>query len=126
MDFKRTRTIYDQIADHICENILLKKWAAGDRIPSVRDMAVQTEVNPSTVLRSYTTLQDLAVIVNQRGKGYFVAADAREKVMRMKKEEFVSVDLPALVRTMDLLNITAEELKRMIESLVETRTGEQR
>jgi GntR family transcriptional regulator len=126
MDFKRTRTIYDQIADHICENILQKRWAAGDRIPSVRDMAVQTEVNPNTVLRSYTTLQDLAVIVNQRGKGYFVADDAHERVMRMKKEEFINEGLPALVRTMDLLSITAEQLKRMIESLVETRKGEQR
>ncbi|MBD3391977.1 MAG: GntR family transcriptional regulator [Chitinivibrionales bacterium] len=121
MEFKKPRTIYDQIADHICENILLDRWPAGERIPSVREMAIQAEVNPNTVTRAYTSLQELEIIVNQRGKGYFVAADSREKVRKMKRTEFVQEDLPALVKTMELLGISPDELADMIEMARETR-----
>ena len=53
MEFKDTQSIYLQIADLFCENILLKKWKPGDRIPSVREMAVNIEVNPNTVMRTF-------------------------------------------------------------------------
>ena len=124
MEFKKTRTIYDQIADHICENILQKRWHVGDRIPSVREMAAQIEVNPNTVMRAYTSLQELSIIVNQRGKGYFVAENSQEKVRNRKKKEFMQEELPALLKTMKLLNMTPDELKAMIESTLETRKGE--
>ncbi len=120
MEFKKARTIYDQIADLICENILQGRWRAEDRVPSVREMAVQTEVNPNTVMRAYTSLQELGVIVNQRGKGYFVAEDSYNRVRSMKKAEFIQEELPALVKTMALLGITIDDLKRMIESEAES------
>jgi DNA-binding transcriptional regulator YhcF (GntR family) len=120
MEFKKARTIYDQIALHICENILKKRWHVGDRIPSVREMAVQIEVNPNTVMRAYTSLQELNIIVNQRGKGYFVAENSQEKVRKLKKNEFMQEELPALMKTMELLNMTPDELKIMIESTLKT------
>ena len=73
MEFKDTQTIYLQIADHFCENILRKKWNPGDRIPSVREMAVNIEVNPNTVMRTFNYLQDKGIIFNKRGIGYFVS-----------------------------------------------------
>jgi DNA-binding transcriptional regulator YhcF (GntR family) len=120
MDFKRARTIYDQIADHICENILQQRWQIGDRIPSVREMAVQIEVNPNTVMRAFSSLQDRGVIVNQRGIGYFVAENAKMRVREMKKDEFIHEELPELLKTMDLLEISVEDLKAMIEAARDT------
>lgn len=119
MEFKKARTIYDQIADRIREDILRKRRRPGDRIPSVRETAVETEVNPNTVMRAYMSLQDIGVIVNRRGIGYYVADSAHEKVRAMKKREFVEEELPSLIKMMDLLDITPADLLRMIEAAKE-------
>jgi DNA-binding transcriptional regulator YhcF (GntR family) len=57
MQFRESNAIYLQIADYICERILLQQWKAGERIPAVRELAVQLEVNPNTVMRTYEFLQ---------------------------------------------------------------------
>ena len=59
MDFNKHQPIYMQIANVILEDILEKKLQSGDRIPSVRDMAISVQVNPNTVQRTYQWLQDL-------------------------------------------------------------------
>ena len=116
MEFKKGRAIYDQIADRICENILLRRWKAGDRVPSVREMAVEVEVNPNTVMRACSILQKRGVIVNRRGMGYYVAPDARELVREMKRKEFIREELPAVIKTMELLDVSIEDLTKMIMS----------
>ena len=67
MEFKASPAIYLQIAEYVCENILLGTWALGDRIVSIRDLAVTMEVNPNTVQRAYDFLQQKEIISNKRG-----------------------------------------------------------
>src|SRR4051794_41162898 len=76
MQFRESIAIYLQIADYICERVLLKQWKAGERIPAVRELAVQLEVNPNTVMRTFEFLQGQNIIYNQRGIGYFVGPEA--------------------------------------------------
>ena len=57
MDFKETQAIYLQIVDLVCDHIVTGKWKAQERIPSVRELGVQLEVNPNTVMRAYDYLQ---------------------------------------------------------------------
>ena len=111
MEFRQNQAIYLQIADHISERILLGTWKEGERIPSIREMSEAIEVNPNTVMRSYGYLQDLDIIYNQRGIGYFVAEDAYNKTLEQKKRSFVRRELPRIFRTMDLLHLTCEDLK---------------
>ena len=111
MDFKDNKAIYLQIADIFCENILLKKWNEGERIPSVRETAVNIEVNPNTVMRTFNFLQDMEIIYNKRGIGYFVSDDAFDKTLSFKKENFLKHELPSMFKAMDLLNINFDELK---------------
>lgn len=85
MNFKKPKAIYMQIADYICESILAAELKGGDRIQSVREMAAQVEVNPNTVARTFTYLQEKEIIFNKRGVGYFVAEDALEKTKVLKK-----------------------------------------
>jgi len=113
MDFKENQAIYLQIADLICENILAGAWKSGERVPSVRELAETTEVNPNTVMRTYAYLQDQGIIENQRGIGYFVSARAFEITMELKKKSFVSRDLPRVFRTMDLLRMSFDDLKAL-------------
>jgi DNA-binding transcriptional regulator YhcF (GntR family) len=111
MEFEGKQPIYLQISDLVCENIITREWEEGGRIPSVRELAVETEVNPNTIMRTYAHLQDRQIIENRRGIGYFVAAAAAERTRAMKREEFIDRDLPRLFRTMELLGIDVEELR---------------
>lgn len=110
MEFKDTQSIYLQIADHFCENILLQKWKPGDRIPSVREMAVNIEVNPNTVMRTFNYLQDKGIIFNKRGIGYFVAEDGFQKTKALRKDEFVNYELPRIFKEMELLNLSFNDV----------------
>jgi GntR family transcriptional regulator len=115
MDFEENRPIFLQIADEICDGILSRKYKAGDRIPSVRDRAVKISVNPNTVMRSYTFLQEKGVIVNKRGIGYFFSADAYANAVYFRKEEFLNRDLPRFFRILRSLNLTLDDLKNRFE-----------
>lgn len=116
MEFRDDQAIYLQIADLFCENILLGKWAPGDRIPSVREMAVNIEVNPNTVMRTFNYLQEKGIIFNKRGIGYYVADDGLQKTKELKKQDFVSSDLPKIFNTMVMLNMTMDDLKELYEN----------
>ena len=63
MDFKETQAIYLQIVDLVCDHIVTGKWKAQERIPSVRELGVQLEVNPNTVMRAYDYLQAREIFV---------------------------------------------------------------
>lgn len=111
MEFKENQAIYLQIANRFFENILRKKWQSGDKIPSIRDMAVEFEVNPNTTMRTFNYLQDKGIIYNKRGIGYFLADDGFERTIALKKEQFVEEELPVFLKTMRLLGLSLDDLK---------------
>ena len=110
MEFNQPKGIYQQIADQIRDRILEGEWTDGERIPSIRELAVTLGVNPNTVTKSYQALTDRNIIENQRGLGYFVAADAKRTILRELKNEFVDEELPRVFRTMRLLEMRIDEL----------------
>jgi DNA-binding transcriptional regulator YhcF (GntR family) len=111
MEFRDDQAIYLQIADTVCENILVGKWKPLDRIPSVRDIAVEIEVNPNTVVKTYIYLQEKGIIFNKRGVGYFISEDGLEKTLALLKENFVFNELPRFFKTMHLLNLSLDDMK---------------
>jgi DNA-binding transcriptional regulator YhcF (GntR family) len=113
MNFKNQKAIYMQIADHVIDNILAHNISGGDRMQSVREMAESVQVNPNTVMRSYSYLQDEGLIFNKRGIGYFIANDALKRTQDMKKANFIQNVLPEFFRQMDLLGIDFEDLKKL-------------
>ena len=115
MQFRESRAIYLQIADYICERILLKQWKTGERIPAVRELAVQVEVNPNTVMRTFEFLQGQNIIYNQRGVGYFVSPDAIKSALQYRKAEFIEKELPNIFRNIYLLDMDIDELKQRYE-----------
>jgi len=124
MEFKKNQTIYMQIADFICEKIMVNKWPAGEKIASVREFASKIEVNPNTVMRTYSHLQDEGIIFNKRGIGFFVNEGASEKIKAMQKQDFIETILPELFKKMELLNIDFDELKNLYnKSIAESSNG---
>lgn len=100
-----------QIADYMCEHILQKKWQEGDKIPSIRDIAIKVEVNPNTALRTYNYLQDQGIIFNKRGIGYFVAENGHRKTLEMKRKQIIKDELPKVFRMLDMVDLNFEDLK---------------
>ncbi len=109
MEFRDKQSIYLQIAEYVCDQILLNKWIPGQRIHSIRELAVMMEVTPNTVQNTYDFLQQKQIITNKRGVGYFVEEQGNERVLEFRREQFLQNELPLLCRNMYLLGIDAEE-----------------
>jgi GntR family transcriptional regulator len=118
MDFKENPAIYIQIAEYVCEQILLKKWKLGDKIISIRELAVLMEVNPNTVQRAYDFLQQRNIICNKRGIGYFVENNAMERILSFRREQFIENELPVFLRNIYLLKIDFKEIKTLYDQFV--------
>ena len=107
MNFTADKPIYLQIADRLCDRILSGELKGDDRVPSVREYGAEIGVNPNTMLRSYDKLLSEEILYNKRGIGYFVAPDAREKVLSVQREAFLREELPIIRRRMQLLGLDA-------------------
>ena len=115
MEFNQSQAIYMQIGDYISEQILLDRWKEGDRILSVRELGVSLQVNPNTVMRTYDFLQNVEIIFNKRGVGYFVAEQAKNKIIDLRRKQFLEMELPVIFKNMKLLGMTFDELKAKYE-----------
>ena len=111
MEFKENTAIYLQIADYVSENILSGEWKTEHKIPSVRDLAIQLEVNPNTVMRSYDYLQNLELIFNKRGMGFYVDVNAPERLKEIRKERFLKQELPAFYKKLKDMSIEIKDLE---------------
>ncbi|MBO4614985.1 MAG: GntR family transcriptional regulator [Bacteroidales bacterium] len=124
MDFSESKAIYQQIADYVCEQVLMGRWKENDRILSVRELGVQLEVNPNTVLRAYDFLQRFGIISNRRGIGYFASEDAIAKIKELRRERFVNRELPRIFQEMELLGMDISELKEYYDGFLKAKKNE--
>ena len=108
--FSENKAIYLQIAERICEDIILGTYAEAGRIPSVREYAQMIEVSANTVASSFDYLQQKGVLLNRRGVGLFAADNAVEVIKRMRREVFLSEELEAFMRQAVLLDISEQDL----------------
>jgi len=118
MEFKQSKTISLQLADTICENILKGSWCAGDRIPSVREYALSVQVNPNTIVRTYSYLEEMGIISKKRGIGFFVNDNAMLLIRNKRKHEFIVRQLPEFFKSVELLNIEWTEIKEEYEKFM--------
>ena len=116
MEFSESRSIYLQIVDYITTGILRKRYREGERIPSVREMAMDIEVNPNTVTRSYAELQERNIIQNQRGIGYFVSEGVFRRIRDDRVRDLLENEVPRLVQTLHLLNLGLDEVIEVMKT----------
>lgn len=119
MDFKENKPIYLQLADKIMDDAVGRASDADKRLPSVRDYAAEIGVNPNTVNRSYTWLQDQGIIYNKRGIGYFLEDDAEQKIITQRQRHFIEDELPEFVRRWIKLGVSPTLFEEMYKRLSE-------
>jgi len=100
------------------EEIASGRWAEEERIPSVRDMGIQLEVNPNTVMRSYEMAQEENLIYNKRGLGYFVKQGARSIVLEKRKKIFSETEIPAFAKRIQQLGLDATAVFSTIQKMI--------
>ena len=86
LDYRDVRPIYTQIIDSFKEQITAGILRTGDKLPSVRELAVQLAINPNTIQRSYRALESEGWIVTVPGKGCFVSANSSCQELELKKQ----------------------------------------
>lgn len=73
--FDNTSPIYIQLVEQMKMHIVSGRLAPGERIPSVRELALLTKVNPNTMQKALAELEDLGLIFTERTNGKFVTED---------------------------------------------------
>jgi GntR family transcriptional regulator len=116
VNFKPNYSIYLQVADFVCEKVLTGAWRDGDKLPAVKDLAVLTSVNPNTVIKALTWLQDNDILSTQRGVGYFLTEGAASRTQALKRREFIEEDLPDVFASMQLLGVDLDELAALYQN----------
>ena len=115
MDFSEHKNIFLQIRDWLVDQILTGKLQPGEKIPSVRELAADIEVNRNTVMRSYSLMEEEGIIENKRGIGFFIASDANAQLHRIQKKEFFEQELPSLIHKVEVLKLNSQDLAQLLQ-----------
>lgn len=110
MNFNDNKPIYLQIADSLMDSIVRGDLPDQSRLPSVRDYAIEAGVNPNTVMRTFVWLQQQELIYMKRGIGYFVASNAADRILQMRKEYFFDHEANYFFDRLSSFGISPEQL----------------
>ena len=113
MNFKDNKAIYLQIADNIGDQILAGKLTPDGKVPSVRELAAEIEVNANTVARTYEYLQQSGVIYTKRGLGYFVSPDAKKRIVSARRNQLMQGEMDYFLGQLKAVGITPAELQSL-------------
>lgn len=113
MEYNPALPIYLQVMTSIKRDIVTGKLCLGEKMPSVRELAVQYTINPNTANRVYKELESEGVCFTRRGMGTFVTED-EEKAAQMK-EEMAGELVHQFLGGMQQLGISKEEAVSLIE-----------
>jgi GntR family transcriptional regulator len=107
--------IYVQIVEQLRRAIQVGGLGAGDRLPTVRQLAGELAIAPNTVVRAYNELQRIGLVESRPGVGTVVAQEV-EEVAREQRVEDIFERLRALVRDAAALGISEDELWESLDS----------
>lgn len=111
LDYRDSRPIYAQIVDGFREQISAGVLQEGDRMPSVRELAMQLTINPNTIQRAYQELEMQGWIASVPGKGSFVCGIPNESVC---EQQALLADMDKLTQSLLNLGLTRQELAQRI------------
>lgn len=119
--FHNLTPIYIQLAERINRQIVRQDLKPGDKLPSVREMAIQVGINPNTVQRTYRELELMGIVETRRGQGTFVTENKQvlEKLREMMKESRIE----SFVREMSEMGYSAEEMMEGLNRYLRRKKG---
>ena len=113
--FDNERPIYIQLVERLRKEIVSGKLKAGERLPSVRELALTTRVNPNTMQKALVELENEGLVYTERTNGKFVTNN-KELIERIKKE-LAEEKINNFLNDMKNIGITYEETKIYLQEL---------
>ncbi len=113
--------IYLQIADGIRAAVAAGVYRPGEALPSLRAMAINTQVNPNTVQRAYDELAREGLIYSQRGKGLFVAEQGMPSAQERAKDG-VNRAFEGAIRAGLAAGMSPEQVREVFEAAMDQMT----
>ena len=108
MEFKDNIHIYLQIEQYLYRQIALGKMKAGEKIPSVRKLALELTVNVNTVQRALQEMNTQGILYTKRGEGNFVTEDT--ELLSKTKQSLINNELDEFVQNMEKLGVKKDKL----------------
>jgi GntR family transcriptional regulator len=115
LDMENGVPIYRQIIQQIEFAILSQKAKPGDKLPTIRQLAVELRTNPNTIARAYSELEIRGILATQVGSGTYISdkkPEPQDDGLNQKINELVG----RFIRDMQGLGIDKRELLRVIEA----------
>ncbi|MGM0844129.1 MAG: GntR family transcriptional regulator [Bacillota bacterium] len=120
-EYKAAKPIYMQIADKIIVSIVRRELTPGEKLPSVREMAVKSGVNPNTIQRTYSELERMEVVETKRGQGTFVTE--QEELFQELKSKVQREIMDSFIDSMRQLGISEEKILDDLSSYIKGEGG---
>jgi GntR family transcriptional regulator len=118
--FDGSAPIYSQLVEQIKLGIVSGEWIPGQRVPAVRELAVDAGVNPNTMQRALQELERQGLMFSQRTSGRFVTEDT--EMIEEAKRTLANRHITAFIRQMQALGYTRQEIVALLE---ESERGEE-
>lgn len=112
MEFKDNIPIYLQIKQYLYRQIISGTLGPGNKVPSVRDLAMQLTVNINTVQRALMQMNNEGVLYTKRGEGNFVTED--QEMLEKTKEKLIHTELDKFVQNMEALGINENQIASIL------------
>lgn len=110
------KPIYIQIKDWLADQIIDETIETHDKIPSTNEIVTYFKVNHITVSKGVTQLVEDGILYKKRGVGMFVEEGAREKLLKVRREEFVEDYLKPMLDEAAKLELTKEDIQQLINN----------
>lgn len=110
MKWNDNTPIFRQLKEKVVELIIDGEVSEGEAVPSVRQVAVDYQVNPLTVSKAYQELVDSEILEKKRGLGMFVTQGAKKKLFESEKKAFLEIEWPKISKRMKRLGFSLEQL----------------
>ncbi len=114
INFSRDKPIYSQLVDRICGDILKGTLMLGDRLPSVRDYAMEAGVNVNTVQRVYKELEAMQITETKRGQGTFITTN--EERIHVLREDMKNQLAENFLISIEALGFSKEEMLAVLKN----------
>ena len=115
-DLDNERPIYLQLMEKIQQDIIAGIYKPGDKLPSVRDLALDAAVNPNTMQKALSELERSGLVYSQRTSGRFITED--EKMLKQMKTELASEHIKDFFEKMRQLGFQEEEPLLLIQEAI--------
>ena len=117
MEFDNNTPIYIQVMDMIKKQIVSKELQGGDKLPSVRELAIALKVNPNTIQRTYQELEREGIAETQRGLGRYVTDDGQRT--KLLKDEMCHTLIQNFIKEMRDLGFADDHIIQMMSNNLE-------